>query len=203
MGTGAGLFNLWPIEWKNSGYWILVVLTCLMVFAIVRNIFVLVTVYSNINQHWVLRKLARFGDPMLLTAAIEQETKRPRVIGSLSLTPSWMLRRYMFGVEAIPMEAVVWIYKRVTKKSVNFIPSGTDYAAIIWIRTGESLEFGHDVDSVLQEVASRAPWAIAGYSKSREDNWHKSRRVILDEVDDRRRTLGGAVILRKPAERSF
>lgn len=194
FGIWSGIFAFWQYnQWNDIGTWGLLAIGLLLVFVIVRNVLSLLAVSSDINRHWVVRQLARFGDPPHLAAEIDQETKRPRVIGPLSLTSSWLLRPYMFGIKAIPFDAVVWVYKRVIRHHTNFVPTGRSYAVIVCTRNGESLDLTrgvYDVDAILREVASRAPWAIIGYSEDLESRWNKSRRTILDQVDDRRRTLG-------------
>src|SRR5206468_2968555 len=61
---------------------------------------------------------------------------------------------------------VLWAYKKITKHSVNFIPTGKTYEAIIQCYGGNATIPGKEknVHELLEYVQQRAPWAIYGYS---------------------------------------
>jgi hypothetical protein len=120
-------------------------------------------------RHPSLRALAVYGDPRVVADAISAEIAagNPRRQGaSARLTRNWILIEDWFGFRAMATHDVAWIYKKVTKHSVNFVPTGKSYAAVVHSQRGVTFEIaGNDAqtDEALREVYQRAPWALVGY----------------------------------------
>jgi len=116
-----------------------------------------------------------------LAQAIERERDQPLVqSGDLKLLPSWFYQRDVFGVELAPLEDVAWVHKKVTKHSVNFIPTGTSVSLVIHVlKKGKRGHYLHEVeldaseaevDILFARITEHVPWAIVGWDASLEHN---------------------------------
>ncbi len=100
-------------------------------------------------------------------------------VGSARVSQHWILRSETFGLSLCRMSEIVWAYKKVTKRSVNFIPTGKSYSATVFRRSGSYTSVDareKEVDHLLQIIASRAPWALLGFTaeidRITRSNWH-------------------------------
>jgi len=123
---------------------------------------------NNPLTHPILKSLSRYG-PLADTACqIDADAAgAPQRVGNALLGPSWILLPSAFSLSVCHIPDVVWAYEKVTKRSVNFIPTGKSYAAIVFDRYGQSLEIqaGREKsEQVLGMLAERAPWAVFGFS---------------------------------------
>jgi hypothetical protein len=88
---------------------------------------------SNPAAHPILLQLEKYGSPVTIAAAIDREinaeTSRPT--GSVFISSSWLLNARLFTLNARPLVELVWAYKKVTKHSVNLIPTGKTYITVI------------------------------------------------------------------------
>ena len=82
----------------------------------------------------------------------------------------------------------MWGYKKITKHSVNFIPTGKTYEAIVKCYGGDAMISGKEarVNEVLHLVQQRAPWAVIGYSADLAGIWKKQQDEFLRQVEQRR-----------------
>ncbi len=110
-------------------------------------------------------------------------------MGRATLTANWVLIPSMFSTAVIRLSDLAWVYRKDTKHSVNFIPTGTSYESVLWQRCGSmhSVTGSQEmVASMLEALAARAPWVVIGYSKVLENAWDKDRRGFLAAVDQGR-----------------
>ena len=149
--------------------------------------------WSDSDRHPIARRLMRFGPPEEVAERIDNEVRtQPDTfrLGPALLTPSWLLRPTFFGLEVRHLGEVLWVYQKVTRHSVNFIPTGKSYAAVVRDRHGGTLEVVGGEKGVLQflqEVVHRAPWVIGGYNQQLDRAWTKDRDELIAAVDERRR----------------
>jgi hypothetical protein len=132
-----------------------------------------------------MKRLAALGDAGQVRASIDAEADMPSVIRirRLRVAPSWLLVERFLGVEAVRLEDVVWVFKRVVRGGANFIE------AVVCTRDGG--RFGvqgkdAEVDAMLQVIHRKAPWALAGYSPNVEHFWTFERHKVLQAVEERR-----------------
>lgn len=91
---------------------------------------------------------------------------------------------------------LIWIYKKQTKHSVNFIPTGTTYEVVIHLRDGSETTQSagaEAVDQALATLAQNCPWIVAGYSEELRKLWSKSPNEFIAQVDARRAEFAAAV----------
>ena len=84
---------------------------------------------------------------------------------------------------------MLWGYKKVTKHSVNFIPTGKTYACILACSGGTAEVTGRekDVDALLAFAAERAPWAMFGYTDELSRAFKHKTAEFCEVVEQRKR----------------
>jgi hypothetical protein len=133
--------------------------------------------------------------------AIESRNTR---IGAILLTPSFLLRPRMFGLTVVPCSDIIWVYKKVTKHSVNFIPTHKSYAVMVADRRGKLHEFNLNLiegnaQALIQELCQRAPWVMAGFSSEVASAWKSRPTEVIRAIDARRMQMQPADPALEPA----
>ena len=143
--------------------------------------------------HPIAKSISKISDsPEVATTQIDAEVQSETnklSLGSLQITPSWLLRRKSFGLDIMKLDQIVWIYPKITQHKRNGFPAGTTYTAIIYNRQGESLVIPgrqQDVEQVMQTITHQVPWVIAGFSDELNKMWMSDRNQIFDYVEQRR-----------------
>lgn len=166
IGTGAliiiGLLSLWGV------------------FAFIQR-------SGDVSKHPILKKLSRFGNVDVIISDIENElgAGKENPVGKLRLTRNYLVHTGTGKFEAMPYNSVAWVYKMVNQGRY-----GKTFQAHIYDDTGTQLvltDKEQNVNAMLQAVAARAPWAIAGFSEEIKTAWNKDRQNFLAEVENRRR----------------
>jgi hypothetical protein len=145
---------------------------------------------SDPASHPLLQRTASWGDPASVSGEIESEQARPwRRCGAITITDRYVVKSSFFSLDVVRLADLLWAYKRVTKKSVNFVPVGKDYHAVLACVGGTVEVQGKDaeVDEILHYVASKTPWAVFGHSKELEDLFRKDPAGFVAGVGERRR----------------
>jgi hypothetical protein len=140
--------------------------------------------------------LEKYGSPVTIAAAIDREINGEvsRPTGALFISPSWLLNARFFDLDAKPLVELVWAYKKVTKHSVNFIPTGKTYITVIWDRRRKSMEVStgrseQKTHRLLEALAERAPWVLIGYSDELAGDWTTDAAGVISAVDQRRNRI--------------
>lgn len=107
------------------------------------------------------------------------------------ITDNFVIQKAFFAFNVLRFNALVWAYKKVTKKSVNFVPTGKDYDAVMIFYGGTQNFRAKEkiVGEVLVFAAERAPWAVIGFSKDIETLYSKHQAEFCQAVEGRRRDL--------------
>ncbi len=141
------------------------------------------------TTHPIMKQLAHRGAHMAVQQIDNEVAAGAETVGKVVLTNSWVLMPYFFGLHALHLDELAWIYKKVTKHSVNFIPTGKTYSAVLCGSSGKTIEANAKeavVDDLTTRLSLRAPWAIAGFSDDIQNLWTKNRDALLQEVNQRR-----------------
>ena len=148
---------------------------------------------SNPSAHPILRSLEQYGSPLEIAAAIDREMNGEvaRPTKSVFFSSSWLLNPRFFTLNAKPLAELVWAYKKVTKHSVNLIPTGKTYIIVVFDRRGKSLEMSANrseqkAHRILETLTSRAPWILAGYTEDLARAWKTDAAGVISAVDQRR-----------------
>jgi len=188
-------FTLNAADYREQGNWVLAISVPIVLLA-GWNVFKGFRRMGEPQTTRVWRQLAAFGEPIQLSQQIETEEHQPhQMYGKLHVTPSWLLRRSLFFTWISPVDDLAWVYKKVTKHSVNFIPTGKTYAVVLVGRHKQRTEAQmreKDVNTLLGGLAARVPWAIYGYSQEINTAWQKDPAGFVAVVDQRRQTGAAA-----------
>src|SRR5207248_2921358 len=114
---------------------------------------------------------------------------KTEALGSARVTQSWIFVSKTFGLSICRIPDIVWAYKKVTRHYTNFIPTGKSYAAILFRRSGTSIEAAgpqKKMDRLLEIVVSRAPWALIGFTKELDNLVRSNWQGFVAEIDERR-----------------
>ncbi len=148
------------------------------------------------GSHPLAVRVGKWGSAVDTSAAIEREWRAPgnKRMGRWTITPRYLIQSALFRFNVLRFEDLLWAYKKVTKHSVNFIPTGKTYQAIVHAYGGSAELAGSqkNVDEMLQEAARRAPWAIVGFSAEIQQAFLKKNRDFCTAVEERRQKLGQA-----------
>jgi hypothetical protein len=115
--------------------------------------------------------------------------------GAATVSPSFLLRPSVFDANIVRLEELVWIHKKVTQHRVNFVPTGKTYEVLLYTRKGTTCPVNGkeaQVNELLEKLASRYPWIIAGWSAELEATWKKNAAALIAAVDQRRGQAKGA-----------
>jgi Family of unknown function (DUF6709) len=182
-------FTLNAADYRNNGYAMLFLVVPLLALA-AWNCLKAVRRSAEPQLAPVWKNLAAFGNAEQLSQQIEAELQ-PNMIrryGKLQITQQWMVRRKLFSTWVSPVGDLVWIYKKVTKHSVNFIPTGKTYSVVLVgrhrQRTEEQMK-EKAVNELLVDLANRVPWALFGFDQNLDKAWRKDPAGVIRSVDAR------------------
>ena len=142
------------------------------------------------ENHPLAARIAKWGDPLGIAVAAEREFDNPmlKAGGGWRLGDTYLIRSRFFSFDLLRLRDLIWGYKKVTKHSVNFIPTGKTYQAILHCYGGNAAVPAKEarVNEVLQFAQQRAPWAVFGYSDQLAKIWSKEQVEFLKQVEVRR-----------------
>ena len=137
-----------------------------------------------------MRRIASWGDPNGIALEASREAGSPRYKGGGWLvTDKYLIQRTLFRFDLLRLADLLWAYKRVTRHSVNFIPTSKTYAGVLacYGGTAEVRGSATKVDSVLNFAAQRAPWAVFGFSEELSKLFSQKTQEFCSAVEQRRR----------------
>jgi hypothetical protein len=182
-------FTLNAANYRSSGWVGLAIMAPLLLLAL-WNLLKAVRRSTEPQSAPVWKTLSAFGNAEQLSQQIEADMQPGgvRKYGKLLIGPQWMVRRSMFRTWVSPVGDLVWVYKKVTRHSVNFIPTGKTYSVILVgrhkQRTEEQMKESA-VNQLLMELTQRVPWALFGFDKNLEQAWRKDPPSVVAAVDAR------------------
>jgi len=142
------------------------------------------------ERHPLAHRIAKWGDPMGVGLAAEHEFDNAllKAKAGWRLGNKYLIRSTFFTVNLLRFQDVLWGYKKVTKHSVNFIPTGKTYEAIVACNGGTATIPGKEkkVHELLAFVQQRAPWAMYGWSAQLAAGFNKNRQEFARTVEQRR-----------------
>ena len=176
-------------SFRTPGYWSIAVgLAALIVIVLVSR-----TAWRRIRDprsHPLVQRASTWGELAAVSAEIERElAQKWRRQGSTSITDHYLVNEAFYSLQVLRLDDLLWAYKKVIKKSVNFIPAGKDFVAVVNC-IGGTMEIkakDPEVDEMLRYAASRAPWAVFGHTKDIEALFRKDAAAFAAIVMDRKR----------------
>ena len=148
---------------------------------------------QDVNKHPVIRRIQQWSDPVGVSVDAERElgSKIRYKSQGVFITDKYVILKRLFAFDLLRFEDLLWAYKRVTKRSVNFIPTGKDYDAVLIFYGGSQTFRARQnlVDEVLVFASTRAPWAVLGYSKELDALFRKQTIAFCQAVEARRQGI--------------
>ena len=142
------------------------------------------------ERHPLATRIAAWGDPLGVAVEAEREFDNPLMKsgGGWRCGNKYLIRAKFFSFDVLRFRDVLWGYKKITKHSVNFIPTGKTYEAIVACYGGSATIPAKEkkVHELLAFVQQRAPWAIFGYSDELSKAFSKSQQGFASAVEQRR-----------------
>ena len=146
--------------------------------------------WRNPEHHPLAKRIATWGDPVGVAVAAEQEWEHAllRPGGGWRFGKQYLIKSSFFSVQVLRFRDVLWSYKKITKRSVNFIPVGKSYEAIVHCHGGTATISGNEkrVHEILGFVQQQAPWSILGWSQQLADTFNKRVGDFAGSVEQRR-----------------
>jgi len=147
--------------------------------------------WRNPERHPLWKRVAQWGgDPMGIALEAEHDYENSLMRGKAGwrLGNKFLVRSTFFTFSLLRFHDVLWGYKKITRHSVNFIPTGKTYEAIVACYGGTATIPGKEkkVNELLTFVQQRAPWAIYGYSDQLAATFNKHRQDFVRSVEQRR-----------------
>lgn len=168
------------------------------------NIWRAVDWLTDSRKHPLTKALAQFGDPREVGRAIDAEHRLPEVlrIGKVTLTRSWMLREVSFNLTVGRLDDLIWAYKKITKHSTNFIPTGKTFAVVICSRSWSGpLEIDlneKQCEDLLNFFTQRVPWALYGFDYTLDAEMNSNPMGVFNAVAAREREFKAAAARKEP-----
>jgi hypothetical protein len=159
---------------------------------------------ADFSCHPLCKRLARIGPIEQVVEQIETaiQTDSKDKPGSIVLIDSnvfytsfmlfgpWLFKKEVFGLTCFHVPDIVWLYKKVTSYSVNFIPTGKSSAVLLYDRDASSMEIQvseQEAKLLMGLICQQSPWAVAGFDKHSKRLWRWKRRAFIAAVDERRK----------------
>jgi len=136
------------------------------------------------------RRIASWGDPVAVAVEAEREWENPllKAKAGWRFGNKYLMHSRFFTFDLLRFQDVLWAYKKITKHSVNFIPTGKTYEAIVNCYSGTATIPAKEkrVQELLEFAQQRAPWAIFGFSDELAATFRKHQQDFANGVEQRR-----------------
>jgi hypothetical protein len=146
----------------------------------------------DVSSHPVVKRVELWGDPLSTAVEARREAASPRYKGGgWRVADKYLIRSAPFAFDLLRVSDLLWAYKRVTKHSVNFVPTGKTYSGVLVCYGGAAEITGREknVDALLAFAAERAPWAVLGYSDDLNKLFKQKTQEFCGGVEQRKREL--------------
>lgn len=173
---------------RTGGYVALVICIPIFLFA-VWSIYQVVQRQNSPEKHPIIKAISRYGSPDIARQMDGELGTDATNLRKATIVPSWIVLPTAFGLSVCHIPDIIWAYKKVTRHSVNFIPTGKSYAVVMWDRYGISLELTATLeraDAILCALAELSPWAIFGYTEELRQTMNGGFAEAVATVDARR-----------------
>ena len=150
--------------------------------------------WRDVGTHPVLKRVTeQWGDVTGVSVDAERELNGGVVYssGGVFVTNKYVIEKSFFRFNIFRFKDLLWAYKKVTQRRVNFIPAGKSYEAALIFYGGSERFSGPEakIQEVLTFASNKAPWAVVGYSKEIADIFNKRTSEFCQAVEARRRAL--------------
>ena len=190
---------------RYPGYWTNGIAVVFLILFVVYGIPAW-TRWHDVEKHPVYKRVKeQWGDVIGASVEAEREFRNGAVHRSSQtlITDKYVFESSFFTFNIFRFRDMIWAYKKVIQQKVNFIPAGKRYEVEMIFYGGKRLFANKEakVDQVLKYAASKAPWAVIGYSKELVEYYNKNQRQFCQQVEARRRQLAGETPAASPGSK--
>ena len=181
-------FMLNTTPFRTNGYWGLVLFVPIFIVAL-WNIQNSIRRYMIPTLHPIYKSFRHYGDPLEVATSINKEFNDIEKIPNSLITTHWLIIPRFFTTDFIPLNQILWVYKKKTKHFVNTAPSHTTFEVIISTRFSRQMQINSDelgVSKIIETLYQRVPWIIVGYNDELKKMYRKNRYELINYVDQRR-----------------
>ena len=176
-------------SFRDAGYWTIAIAVALAGLLLwkARPVW---EYLQDQSSHPIVTRVMKWGDPNLIASRVEEAWRSPQALkgGEWRMTDQYLIRSSTFAFDVLRLPDLLWAYKRVTKHSVNFIPTGKTYAAMLHCLGGNALLTGSEkkVNDFLTYASQKVPWAVFGHSAELAKAWTKDnagfQRAVMERM---------------------
>ena len=148
---------------------------------------------QDITLHPVVQRVEGWADAV--EATMEAEREQTHAIrfkkAGVVITDNYVIVRSLYGFDLLPLNHLVWAYRKATTRMVNFIPvARTSTAELVFYGGSVSLQARKKVvEEILYYVAARTPWAFIGYTDQLNNAFKKNPAEFSNAVEERKAQL--------------
>lgn len=176
-------------SFRATGY-LLIALAVVFTFFFVRNAVPAWQHFRDPATHPLLERVRSWGNSLAVAAEVEPEFRSPRYKGGNGwrVGEKYLIQSKLFVFDVLRLQDLLWAYKKVTRHSINFIPTGKTYEAILACHGGTAAMRGTEkrVHEILAFAQQRVPWVVLGYTPEVETLFKKKRSEFGNLVERRR-----------------
>jgi hypothetical protein len=148
------------------------------------------------ERHPLCKALSQYGPLYSVVPQIDADIAAgTATFNSVTFSRDWIVSCWLTQVAVMKRDELVWVYKKRTKHSVNFIPTGSSYSLVLRDSRGKILELSNserDVNAYLSSLADQTPWVIFGFDKELAKLYKKHLQTFAQTVSDRKASIQAA-----------
>lgn len=152
--------------------------------------------WQNPSSHPAVVRLGNRDEQDAASALLESQLGDPSVVrmGGHDFMRDFLVNQRPHRFDVRRWSDLLWAYQKSTKHSVNFIPTGTTFDAVLCFADGMEVvvQGGRNervAKGVLAAAQERAPWAVHGFDERTQRAWKKDRAGFCQAVDERRESM--------------
>ena len=147
--------------------------------------------FQDPTSHPVSKRIQCWGDPIVIAVAAQREAEMPwyKSGNGWLVTDQFLVQSTFFTFNILRLSDLLWAYKKVTRHSVNHIPTNKMTYGVVLVCNGGNaiIDCGEGTaEEILKFAAKRAPWAILGFSNVLQAHYNKNMSAFCDSVEQRR-----------------
>ena len=181
-------------SFKTNGY-VMVGVGLAFLFLVLWNFSKFAKRNSDPYAHPIYKHLSEYGNSEDIAKSLENELEQCNVatVGKMSITDNWVISKTEFSLWILRISDLVWIYKRVNSRRINFIPAGKEYSIVLNDNRKKSIPMivrrEAIADKFMEEIYKRAPWIVFGYNEEYSNLWNRNFTQFVEIVESRKSQL--------------
>jgi len=129
--------------------------------------------------HPIYKKLGAFGNPESVAKDIDEDIagNGVQLPQGVVVSHGWFAKEKLFGLTLVPLHNVHWVYKHITRQTIEYIPAGKAYSLAFHLNNRQVLHIymkQKNVDAAIEAIQAKAPGIVSGYSDDLAALWNTS-----------------------------